>query len=45
MDEKVIKFEGGSNKNKYKVKDIENSTVYTKKSAIGYLPDFYYLLF
>lgn len=41
----MIKFEGGGNKKKYKIKDIENSAVYTKKSAMGYLSDFYYLIF
>ena len=47
MDKKAVKqlkFKAGSNNKKYKVEDICNSTVYTKKLKADHLLNFYYLL-
>lgn len=39
----IIKFKANNNK-EYKLEAIYNSTVYIKKSVLGYLPGFYYLV-
>lgn len=40
----MTKFEAG-NEEEYKVEKIQNSAIYVKKSTIGRLPSFYYLIF
>ena len=41
VDENVTEFEASSNKEEYKVEEIQDSTVYAKKSAMDYLPGLY----
>ena len=44
VDKNMTEFEAGSNDKKYKIEGIQDSAVYTKKLAIGHLPDLYYLI-
>ena len=44
VDKNVTKFKAGINNKKYKLKEIWHGAVYAKKSAMGYLLSFYYLI-
>lgn len=40
----MTKFET-ENKEKQKIEEIQNNTVYAKESKVNYIPSFYYLVF
>lgn len=44
MDENMMEFETNSNDKEHKIEGIWDSVVYIKESAIGHLPDLYYLV-
>ena len=44
VDKNVIEIEASGNKSEYMVEEIWNSAIYAKKSIVGHLPGFYYLI-
>ena len=48
VDKKIVKqleFEAGNDNKEYEVEDICDSAFYARKSEMGHLPGFYYLVF
>ena len=45
VDKNVMELDASNKSGKYKIEAIQDSTVYTRESKLGHLPELYYLVF